>query len=559
MDAILIKILATALTLSQVMTRQDAVRTEFNPARDRGEVVQLLRDGCKHMRRAFDIEDINVDALIETALSDPQGITADNKAFRGINFTHLHALYREFCTGQAIDKSAADLEQVIDYYNKAVGDLPDHKKLKGMKLPGRSVILDRNAAHFAETYEPGHRRIWLSLSDIPPLMQRAFIAAEDRRFFNHQGIDERAVVRAFIGNLGGQRQGGSTITQQLVKNLLVGDDITYDRKMREMIVASRVERALSKSEILELYLNAIYLGRGSWGIEMAAHSYFGKSASQLTLGETALLAGLTKGPNYYAPDKHPERAQQRLGYVLSRMKEDGVISGEQMAQALSSKPTILALSTARNESGLHLLEHVARETKALAGRDQQGSGSNVVRTTIHPEMQRATEAALQEGLAKYELNSGRAELKGGEANVSDAVQQIAIDQGQAQIEPPWLKALERVRLPLFDVHWTPAVVVENQPRTKGAVRLQVGLRDGRVLPLVVPRAASSANLRLYDIVYVRVTEGKAKTAARAELRVRPAVQGAAVVLENKTGRILAMTGGFSYALSPLDRATQSRR
>jgi membrane carboxypeptidase/penicillin-binding protein len=177
MDAILIKILATALALSQVMTRQDAVRTEFDATKDRGAVVQLLKDGCKHMRQAFDIEDINVDELIETALSDPQGVTGENKAFRGINFADLHALYREFCAGQTIDKSAADLNEVIAYYNKAVADLPDHKTLKGMKLPGRSVILDVSGAHFAETYEPGHRRIWLSLSDIPPLVQRAFIAA----------------------------------------------------------------------------------------------------------------------------------------------------------------------------------------------------------------------------------------------------------------------------------------------------------------------------------------------------------------------------------------------
>ena len=130
----------------------------------------------------------------------------------------------------------------------------------------------------------------------------------------------------------------STLTQQLVKNLLVGDDATYDRKMREMIVASRVERTLSKSEILELYLNAIYLGRGSWGVEMAAQSYFGKPAGKLDLAEAALLAGLTKGPNHYAPDKHPERARQRLAYVLNRMKEDAVISADRWPKRSRKRP-----------------------------------------------------------------------------------------------------------------------------------------------------------------------------------------------------------------------------
>ena len=573
MDAILIKILATALALSQVMTRQEAVRTEFDTTKDRGAVVQLLKDGCKHMRRAFDIEDINVDELIETALSDPQGVAGENRAFRGINFADLHTLYREFCTGQAVDTSAADIDQVIAYYNKAVADLPDHKRLKDTKLPGRSVILDNSGAHFAETYEPGHRRIWLSLGDIPPLVQRAFIAAEDRRFFDHKGIDERAVVRAFIGNMGGQRQGGSTITQQLVKNLLVGDDVTYDRKMREMIVASRVERTLGKGEILELYLNAIYLGRGSWGIEMAAQSYFGKPAGKLELAEAALLAGLTKGPNYYAPDKHPERARQRLGYVLSRMTEDGVISGDQMAKALAQELIIVPLSMTLNENGLHLVDHVRRELKALVDAGQTTHGSQVVRSTVHPHLQRATQAALQEGLARYELATGRAEYKGAEGNLSEAVQRIEPELGQGQTAR--LMALGKVRLPLYDVHWSPAVVVAiqngakgaqsgskvrgTQSGAKGALDIQVGLRDGRVLPLAVPRSVDATRLQLNDVIYVRVQEAKDKSPARADLRVRPTVQGAAVVLENNTGRILAMTGGFSYVLSPLDRSTQARR
>ena len=162
----------------------------------------------------------------------------------------------------------------------------------------------RDGKRFAEVFEPDHRRIWVSLSDIPRSVQQAFVSAEDKRFYQHRGIDERGVIRAFVGNLAnpGRPAGGSTITQQVAKNLLVGDDVTYDRKMREMIVASRIERVLSKAEILEIYLNSIYLGRSSWGIEMAARSYFGKSAKALSVAEGALLAGLAKGPNYYNPD-----------------------------------------------------------------------------------------------------------------------------------------------------------------------------------------------------------------------------------------------------------------
>ena len=148
-----------------------------------------------------------------------------------------------------------------------------------------------------------------------------------------------------ISPIQGRPQGGSTITQQVVKNLLVGEDVTYERKIREMIVASRLESTLSKNEILELYLNTAYFGRGSWGVDMAARSYFGVTAKNLTLAQGAMLAGLLKGPNYFNPDRHPDRAKERLGYVLGRMQEDGVISAAQKDQARppicpSSSPSI---------------------------------------------------------------------------------------------------------------------------------------------------------------------------------------------------------------------------
>src|SRR5262249_10792399 len=153
--------------------------------------------------------------------------------------------------------------------------------------PGASVVLNRKGERFAEVFEENQRRGGGSLSDIPPHGQKAFLAAEDKRFYQHKGIDEGGLIRAFIGDLppSGRPQGGSTVTQQIVKNLLVGEDLTYERKIREMIVASRIERTLSKAEILELYLNSVYLGRGSWGIELAARSYFGKPVKELTLGE----------------------------------------------------------------------------------------------------------------------------------------------------------------------------------------------------------------------------------------------------------------------------------
>src|SRR4051794_38159447 len=368
MNAILIKLFATALTLSQVTTRPEAVKTSFDPAA-KGEVVQILRDGCAHMRKAFDIEDINLDELIATAMEDPQAVSGGIKALQGLDLRDLHAAYREFCKNETVQPSAVDLGEVIAYYNKAAADLPDHTRLKGAQLPGTSVVLDAKGERFTEVFEADHRRAWVPLADIPEKVQKAFTAAEDKRFFQHKGIDERGVIRAFIGNMArpGRPAGGSTITQQVAKNLLVGDDLTYERKMREMIVASRIEHVLTKQEILETYLNSIYLGRSSWGIEMAARSYFGKSAKTLTVAEGALLAGLAKGPNYYSPDLHPERTRERMAYVISRMQDDGALSPEQAQQALVSLPETIAFQHPRRNSGFHFVDHLNREARTLAG------------------------------------------------------------------------------------------------------------------------------------------------------------------------------------------------
>src|SRR6185436_13366446 len=295
-----------------------------------------------------------------------------------------------------VGATVVDLGDVIDFYNKAVADLPDHSKLKSLKLPGASVVLDRSGERFAEVFEENQRRVWVALAEIPEHVQKAFLSAEDRRFYQHQGIDERGLIRAFIGNLAssGRPQGGSTITQQIVKNLLVGEDLTYERKIREMIVATRVEQTLSKAEILELYLNSVYLGRGSWGIEMAARGYFGKPANKLTLEEGALLAGLTKGPNYFSPDRHAGRAQERLAYVLSRLQEDGAIAAEPLGRQLPPLPALVPYERPRRDIGFHFVDQVAREAKSVAGVEAITANSYTVRSTINTQLQRAVETTL---------------------------------------------------------------------------------------------------------------------------------------------------------------------
>jgi penicillin-binding protein 1A len=577
MDMILVKIFATALALSEITTQPQAVKTQFDVVKDRAEVVRILRDGCAHMRQAFGIESINLDDLISTALNDPKAVGADIKAFHGINFADLNIAYHQFCKNESVANPVVDLGQVIEFFNNAAADLPDAARLKGRKLPSMSVVLDGKGNNFANVFEPRNRRVWISLATVPDVVQKAFVAAEDRRFFQHHGVDERGIIRAFIGNLAdpNRPQGGSTITQQLVKNLLVGDDVTYERKIREMIVASRVESTLSKPEILELYLNSAYLGHGSWGVEMAARSYFGKSAKQLTLAEGAMLAGLLKGPSFFNPDRHPERAKERLSYVLGRMQEDGVISAEDKEQTLAAPPKPVAFEQKRRDSGLHFIDFLGREAKS-DGVASLTAEPYTVHSTINATLQREAEAALQEGLARYETSSGRTQFRGPEANIGDAIQTLLLrtQSSTPGALPAWQEALQKLRLPLSDVHWEPAVILDRGGKRGDGV-IRVGLRDGRVLPLNAANGQAKRNLGLHDVVYVRVIEARTAAKSRgapgatattaptagghAELRTRPTVQGAALVLENKTGRILAMAGSFSYALSQLNRTSQTRR
>lgn len=555
MNIILVKVLATALAFSQATTRPEAIKTEFDALTDKAEVEQLLSAGCLHMRKSFDIEQINLDDLIATAMDDKGALGEEIKALKGLSFSDLHTVYRQFCKGEAVENSPVDLSEVIAFYNEALKDLPDVGRLKGMQLPGMSLILDGKGQPFAEVFTPENRRVWVSISEVPESVRNAFIAAEDKRFLQHRGIDERGLVRAFVGNLAqpGRPQGGSTITQQLAKTVLVGNDVTYERKLREIIVASQIERMLSKTEILELYLNSIYLGRGAWGVEMAAKGYFGKSVGALTETEGAFIAGLAKGPSYFSPDRNAARARERLAYVLGRMRDDGMIAA---AEAKPQLPQMVPYERLRQDTGYHFVDHVSREARSIPGIGTLNTSSYVVHSTINPQLQRATESVLQEALARYELNTGRYKFKGAEANISDALKAMTDERrGDA---PAWLAALKSIRLPLYDVHWEPAAVLENGRSRRGEVTT-VGLMDGRIVPLNSWNAAIRRSLQVNDVVYVRVREAAGKQAARAELRVRPSVQGAALVLENKTGRILAMAGGFSYPESQLNRAVQSVR
>jgi membrane carboxypeptidase/penicillin-binding protein len=230
------------------------------------------------------------------------------------------------------------------------------------------------------------------------------------------------------------------------------------------------------------------------------------------------------------------------------MQADGVITAADTKRAETELLTLAVYSPVRRDSGFYFVDQIPREAKSL-GLEGQAPETYTIHSTIRPDLQRAAETALQDGLARYEATTGRARFQGRETNLAETVKRI---EAERQPGPPaWQRALETTRLPLYDVHWTPAIVV---PGRKGE-GIRVGLADGRVLPLAIGGTVRKG-LAAYDVVYVRVGQGKN---VRAELRIRPEVQGAIIVLDNTTGAILAVAGGFSYPLSQLNRATQAQR
>jgi hypothetical protein len=238
------------------------------------------------------------------------------------------------------------------------------------------------------------------------------------------------------------------------------------------------------------------------------------------------------------------------------MRQDGSLGAQAQSEGpsrgLPPLPTMVAYERPRRDIGFHFVDQVAREAKSVAGIDAITANSYTVRSTIVPQLQRAVEEALQEGLSRYERSAGRVQFRGAEANLAQAMQRIEANKRNVDKRPFWQQALANARLPLYDVHWTPALVVERPGGTKGTT-WRVGLSDGRTVPLSLDNANAQRILKLYDVIFVRLVEGKGKTATRAELRVRPVAQGTVVVLENKTGRILAMSGGFSYPLPAQSR------
>ncbi|MCP4907770.1 MAG: penicillin-binding protein, partial [bacterium] len=288
-----------------------------------------------------------------------------------------------------------------------LADLPDLRTLADYRPPLTSQVFDRNGTIVGEFSV--ERRSLASMDEIPEITKRAFVSAEDGNFFEHGGIDYRSIARAAWVDIseGRIKQGASTITMQLVKQMLLTTDRTFRRKFRQMILARELEQHFSKNEILWLYLNQIYFGQGAWGISEAARTYFDKDVSELGLSESALLAGLPQRPSEYSPVRSPKAAEKRRRYVLNRLRADGVIDTAQYAEALAHPPTLKRPAYRANmHAAGYFTEEVRRFLYDQLGGEPVLNGGLRIETTLDIDLQLAAVAAVQKGLEAHDKRQG---------------------------------------------------------------------------------------------------------------------------------------------------------
>ena len=465
-------------------------------------------------------------------------------------------------------------------------DLPDYQQLARYEPPITTRVLAGDGRLLAEYAT--ERRVFVPISAIPKPVIAAFLAAEDKNFYTHHGFDPIAMLRAAVidvGHLHSNRRpvGASTITQQVAKNMLLSNELSVERKIKEILLASRIDDALPKDHILELYLNEIYLGGGAYGVASAALTYFGKPLDELSLAEMAFLAGLPKAPNNYNPVRFQQAARIRRDWVIDRMVEAGDVTAAQAAAVKAEPVTVHPRADTDLIKGAYFAEEVRRELVAKFGEKAVYEGGLTVRTSLDPRLQTAADKALRDGLIAYDRSNG------GWRGPVDHIVADHIDPGgdwtaklAAQPSPPGAGA----------VGWRLAMVTRTE--SDGAT---IGFKDGAsghipfaqmrwARPLredgnlgAFPRSAADV-VKPGDLVLVEPLppepekpEKPARPGAVARVAAAPPkppveqfnlcqipdVSGALVTIDPHTGRVLAMSGGFSFEISQFNRATQAKR
>ncbi|MCX7382037.1 MAG: PBP1A family penicillin-binding protein [Alphaproteobacteria bacterium] len=463
-------------------------------------------------------------------------------------------------------------------YQRFSADLPDIESLRTYQPRVMSRLYTGDARLLAELAT--ERRIFVPANAVPDVVKQAFISAEDQNFYTHKGIDPVAILRAVVTDVlqygqGRRPIGASTITQQVAKNMLLTNEVSIARKAKEMILAARIEQSLPKDRILELYLNEIFLGLQSYGVAAAAQTYFNKPLDEITLPEAAFLAALPKAPNNYNPFRFPDAARARRDWVIDRLADDRAITAAQAAQA---KATPIAPSPFRRPEvvagGEYFGEEVRRTLIERFGPDRTTQGGLVVRTTLDPALQIAADKALHDGLLRYDQRRGGWRGPVAHVEASGAFRQtwtnaLALTPRPAGMLPDWRLAVvieandTEARLGFMERTAGTSIV---QPRVAPMQIADLGwaraLKDGKPGP--APRKMAEVVVP-GDLVMVEpapAVAAQGRNPARTErllLRQVPKVQGALVALDPATGRVLAMSGGWSFELSQFNRATQASR
>ncbi len=447
--------------------------------------------------------------------------------------------------------------------------LPDYRALADYKPKVVTRVHAGDGEMLAEFST--EKRIFVPVSSISQRVKQAFIAAEDKNFYTHNGVDPEGIVRAAVTDLKNLHSakrpvGASTITQQVARNFLLTNEVSIARKIKEMILAYRIEQVLTKDQILELYMNEIYLGFNSYGVAAAALDYFDKPLDELTVAEAAFLAAIPKNPNKYFREKNHDAALERRNYVINRMLEDGYITQAESAEALATPLTFHPPQETQTVPAGHFTEEVRRELLAAYGKDGLYGGGLSVRTTLNPKLQAIAVKSLRDGLVSYDQRHGWRGPVTHLPNISGWAEQVA-----------------KVPVPDGAEGWRLAAVLDADADTA-----RIGFADGKTAMLAMSdmrwtgKAKASAVAQPGDVVLVQWVEIPAVKPAKPDdrkpddkkkdetknpappefhyvLRQMPEVNGALVGIDPHTGRVLALVGGMSYESSEFDRATQAMR
>lgn len=435
--------------------------------------------------------------------------------------------------------------------------LPKVDTLADYRPPVITRILGDDGTLVAEFSK--ERRIIVPVSLLPQQLIQSFVAAEDSNFFKHQGIDFSSIARAALKNLraGGIVQGGSTITQQVAKSLLLSPERKFSRKFKEAILAWRMEQKLTKEEILYLYLNQIYLGHGAYGVQAAAENYFDKNVQELSLAECAVLAGLPQAPSRYSPYRHLDKAIQRQKYVLGRMLEEGYISQEERQEAIAEKLVIHPRPRPQIPGAAYFTEQVRRYLEATYGSKMAQTGGLEVYTTINPMMQQAAQEAVRENLRRHDQRQGyRAPNK-----------VLSVEEEKLYLEQ---QALNSTKIPPVG-SLIQGVLAGSK---NGTLLIRHGKFSGGIAPQDTgwigkvqtidrgkPAKVKGKPIRLPvgSVLLVKVEGHLSNDLLRLSLQQQPEAQGALVALDPQTGHVKAMVGGYDFNQSQFNRVLQARR